>query len=151
MDVLQREVGSPVQKLKLVALKDVLLVKNMEDEYDVIVLGTGLTECVMAGLLSAHGKKVLHLDRNSFYGGESASVNLSNLYNLFYPGQTPPDHLGHNRDWNVDLIPKFTVANGQLVKIILHTGTVANNLVWRSVDGTYVMQTSKGGIFSSAK
>jgi Rab GDP dissociation inhibitor len=123
----------------------------MDEEYDVIVLGTGLTECILAGLLSAHGKKVLHLDRNDFYGGESASVNLTNLYKIFYPGNEPPAYLGHNRDWNIDLIPKFTMAHGKLVKIILHTGTVANNLEWKCVSGTYVMQTSQGGLFSKAK
>lgn len=33
----------------------------MDEEYDVIVLGTGLTECVLSGLLSVEGKKVLHM------------------------------------------------------------------------------------------
>ena len=28
-------------------------------------------------------RKVLHLDRNGFYGGEGASVNLTNLWKLF--------------------------------------------------------------------
>jgi Rab GDP dissociation inhibitor len=120
----------------------------MEDEYDVLVLGTGLTECILAGLLAAHGKKVLHVDRNSFYGGETASVNLTNLFKLFCPGTEPPPHLGANRDWNIDLIPKFTMANGKLVKIILHTQTVANSLDWKCVEGTYVMQVSSGGFFS---
>lgn len=123
----------------------------MDEAYDVIVLGTGLTECIISGLLSAHGRKVLHLDRNNFYGGETASLNLTNLYNMFYPGTEAPSHLGANRDWNVDLIPKFTMANGKLVKLILHTETVANNLEWKCVDGSYVMQMSSGGIFSKAR
>lgn len=37
---------------------------QMDDTYDVIVLGTGLTECILSGLLSVDGKKVLHMDRN---------------------------------------------------------------------------------------
>jgi Rab GDP dissociation inhibitor len=123
----------------------------MDESYDVIVLGTGLTECIISGLLSAHGRKVLHLDRNNFYGGETASLNLTNLYNMFYPGTEPPAHLGANRDWNVDLIPKFTMANGKLVKLILHTETVANNLEWKCVDGSFVMQMSSGGLFSKAR
>lgn len=40
----------------------------MDEEFDVVVLGTGLTECVVSGLLSISGKKVLHLDRNDYYG-----------------------------------------------------------------------------------
>ena len=34
-----------------------------DGEYDAIILGTGLKECVMSGLLSVMGMKVLHLDR----------------------------------------------------------------------------------------
>ena len=35
----------------------------MDEEYDCIVLGTGLTECILSGMLSVSGKKVLHMDR----------------------------------------------------------------------------------------
>jgi Rab GDP dissociation inhibitor len=51
----------------------------MDEEYDVIVLGTGFIECVLSGLLSVDGKKVLHLDRNDYYGGASASLNLKQV------------------------------------------------------------------------
>jgi Rab GDP dissociation inhibitor len=30
--------------------------------------------------------KVLHIDRNGFYGGEGASVNLTNLWKIFRAG-----------------------------------------------------------------
>lgn len=46
----------------------------MDEEYDVIVLGTGLTECILSGIMSVNGKKVLHMDRNPYYGGESSSI-----------------------------------------------------------------------------
>ena len=42
-------------------------------------MGTGLTECILSGLLSIEGKKVLHMDRNDYYGGESASLNLTQV------------------------------------------------------------------------
>jgi RAB protein geranylgeranyltransferase component A len=45
----------------------------------VIVLGTGLAECILSGLLSVEGKKVLHMDRNDYYGGDSASLNLTQV------------------------------------------------------------------------
>lgn len=44
-----------------------------------IVLGTGLTECIISGLLSMEGKKVLHIDRNSYYGGECTSLTISKV------------------------------------------------------------------------
>lgn len=39
----------------------------------------------------------------------------------FRDGSDPPANLGSNRDYNVDLIPKFIMACGDLVKILLHT------------------------------
>ena len=57
-----------------------------------IVCGTGLKECILSGLMSQQGKKVLHVDRNSYYGGESASLNLEQLYEKFKPGQTVNQH-----------------------------------------------------------
>lgn len=44
--------------------------------------GTGLTECILSGLLSVDGQKVLHMDRNDYYGGESASLNLTQVRGL---------------------------------------------------------------------
>lgn len=51
----------------------------MDEEYDAIVLGTGLKECIISGLLSVDGYKVLHMDRNNYYGGQSASLNLNQV------------------------------------------------------------------------
>ena len=31
-------------------------------------------DCILSGMLSVDGKKVLHMDRNKYYGGESASI-----------------------------------------------------------------------------
>mmetsp|Transcript_96335 Transcript_96335/g.241528 ORF Transcript_96335/g.241528 Transcript_96335/m.241528 type:complete len:461 (-) Transcript_96335:95-1477(-) len=122
----------------------------MDEEYDVCVCGTGLKECILSGLLSVHGKKVLHLDRNNYYGGACASLNITNLWEKFRPGTQPPKELGANRDWNVDLIPKFIMASGDLVKILLKT-KVSRYLEWKSCDGSYVYQFQEAGFFSSAK
>lgn len=122
----------------------------MNETYDVIVCGTGLKECILSGLLSVKGKKVLHLDRNSYYGADTASLNLTNLWAMFRPGTEPPKEYGHNRDWNVDLIPKFIMADGKLVKMLLHT-KVTRYLEWKCVDAAYVMQYQKGGMFAKEK
>ena len=119
----------------------------MNEEYDVIVLGTGLKECILSGLLSVKGKKVLHLDRNGYYGGDCASLNITNLWQKFQPGVEPPKNFGHNRDWNVDLVPKFIMANGVLVKMLLHT-KVTRYLEWKCVDGSYVYQMQTSGMFT---
>jgi Rab GDP dissociation inhibitor len=46
----------------------------MNEECDVIVLGTCLTGCILSGLMSGNGNKVLYLDQNPYDGGESASI-----------------------------------------------------------------------------
>ena len=84
-------------------------------------MGTGLTECMISGLLAVNGKRVLHVDRNNYYGSDTASLSLTNLFTKFRgEGATPPEGIGHSRDWNVDLVPKFIMACGDLVKILLH-------------------------------
>ncbi|KAL6739027.1 hypothetical protein Aduo_012520 [Ancylostoma duodenale] len=116
----------------------------MDEEYDAIVLGTGLKECIISGMLSVSGKKVLHIDRNNYYGGESASLTpLEQLYEKFMgPNAKPPPEMGRGRDWNVDLIPKFLMANGSLVKLLIHTG-VTRYLEFKSVEGSYVYKGGK--------
>ena len=122
----------------------------MNETYDAIVLGTGLKECIIAGLLAKmEGKKILQIDRNSYYGAESASLNLTNLWKNFRD-TTPDKKYGENRDWNVDLIPKFVMAGGDLLRLLFKTGVI-HYLEWKIIDGTYVYQWDKGGIFSSAK
>ncbi|XP_039245305.1 rab GDP dissociation inhibitor beta [Pipra filicauda] len=115
----------------------------MNEEYDVIVLGTGLTECILSGIMSVNGKKVLHMDRNSYYGGESASITpLEDLYKRFNLPGTPPESMGRGRDWNVDLIPKFLMANGQLVKMLLYT-EVTRYLDFKVIEGSFVYKGGK--------
>uniref|UniRef100_A0AAQ4QAT9 Rab GDP dissociation inhibitor n=1 Tax=Gasterosteus aculeatus aculeatus TaxID=481459 RepID=A0AAQ4QAT9_GASAC len=115
----------------------------MNEEYDVIVLGTGLTECILSGIMSVKGKKVLHMDRNSYYGGESASITpLEDLYKRFELPGKPSDSMGKGRDWNVDLIPKFLMANGQLVRMLLIT-KVTQYLDFKVIEGSFVYKGGK--------
>lgn len=118
----------------------------MDGSYDVIVLGTGFKECLLGGLLSTDKKKVLHLDRNAFYGGEGASLNLSQLFQKFRPSsdgtetKIPPE-LGLSQKYAVDLCPKFVMASGSLIKILLHTGA-RQLLEFRSIQSCYVLKDS---------
>jgi Rab GDP dissociation inhibitor len=114
----------------------------MDEEYDVIVLGTGLTECILSGLLSVEGKKVLHMDRNDYYGGDSASLNLTQLYRKFRPDQAAPTELGRDRDYAVDLVPKFIIASGELTKILVHTD-VTRYLEFKQIAGSFVYRDGK--------
>lgn len=114
----------------------------MDEEYDVIVLGTGLKECILSGLLSVDGLKVLHMDRNDYYGGESTSLNLNQLWKRFRSSDTPPESLGPSKEYNVDMIPKFMMANGALVRVLIRTN-VTKYLNFKAVDGSFVYNKSK--------
>ena len=106
-------------------------------------------ECILSGIMSVKGKKVLHMDRNPYYGAESASITpledvrikhhlrlrsnylvkentftvfkmynhtlplLLKFYKRFSLPGSPPESMGRGRDWSVDLIPKFLMANGK--------------------------------------
>jgi len=113
------------------------------EEWDAVVLGTGMKECLLSGLLSVAGKKVLHLDRNDYYGGASASLDINQLFEKFQAGAPPSEaELGKLRDWAVDMVPKFIMAGGQLVKVLIHTKT-ANYMEFKAVDGSYCYRAPK--------
>ncbi|ORX58968.1 rab protein geranylgeranyltransferase component A [Hesseltinella vesiculosa] len=76
---------------------------QLEDtHFDVIVLGTGLTESIVAGALSRAGKKVLHLDSNMQYGSSWSVYALKPL--LDWKEKVT------NTDNVKDTVPAFTIA-----------------------------------------
>lgn len=115
---------------------------DIAKEYDVIVLGTGLTECILSGVLSVKGKKVLHIDRNDHYGGEAASLNIEALfkkYGNYKEGEEPWKKYGRANDWNIDLVPKFLMSSGELTNILVSTD-VTRYLEFKQVAGSFVQQ-----------
>jgi len=151
----------------------------MDGDYEIILLGTGLTECVLSGLASkrierldnealekvkaeaaAGGEeavkaaveqhkagpeslKVLHMDKNDYYGAESASLTpLSAVFKHFdKSGEFNEEQWGRDRDWNVDLVPKFLMARGDLVKLLIYT-KVSNYLEFKTLEGSFVFKKS---------
>jgi Rab GDP dissociation inhibitor len=102
-----------------------------------------ITGAILVCPIRFPGLRVLHVDRNNYYGADTASLSLANLYTKFRDASaTPPASLGHSRDWNVDLVPKFLMACGNLVKILLHS-KVTRYLEFKSVDGSYVFKDGK--------
>ncbi len=126
--------------------------------YRSLFSGTGLTECILSGLLSVEGKKVLHMDRNDYYGAGSASLNLTQvigcwyciqstdtgvqLYKQFRNGAAPPAELGRDRDFNIDLIPKFIISSGELTKMLVHT-EVTRYLEFKQIAGSFVYRDGR--------
>ncbi|BBH09215.1 GDP dissociation inhibitor family protein / Rab GTPase activator family protein [Prunus dulcis] len=106
----------------------------MDEEYDVIVLGTGLKECILSGLLSVDGLKVLHMDRNDYYGGASTSLNLTQLWKRL--GEMTSLRKVWAQAESTILLPSFpfplTVhdGNGGLVRVLIHTDAVDGSFVY---------------------
>ncbi|RUO95848.1 GDP dissociation inhibitor, partial [Jimgerdemannia flammicorona] len=82
------------------------------------------------------------MDRNDYYGGESASLNLTQLHRKFRNGTEPPAELGRDRDYNIDLIPKFMMANGEIVRFLTHTD-VTRYLEFKQISGSFVYRDGK--------
>ena len=136
-------------------------------EYDVLICGTGLTECVLAGLLATRGTRlgdagdgndggpsralrVLMMDRNRFYGGASASLDLRALFDRFEGaargGPTPAEVAGFTKGagdinaFRCDLTPKFIMAGGTLARILQRTGAT-RYLDLYQVDGSFAAKS----------
>lgn len=130
----------------------------MDEEYDCIVLGTGLKECIISGVLAVEGKKVLVIDKNPFYGGACASLNVMQLRQQFsspdagledtiakFGAPAMKDTIDMKRwlnQWQVDLIPKFIMYSGELVKILVKAG-VDRYLEFQRVAESYVYKDGK--------
>ncbi|KAM3582668.1 Rab GDP dissociation inhibitor alpha [Umbelopsis sp. WA50703] len=81
------------------------------------------------------------MDRNDYYGGESASLNLTQMNKKFGPdAKALESH--RDRDFNVDLVPKFMMANGEIVRFLTHTG-VTRYLEFKQISGSFVYKDGK--------
>ncbi|KAL9267755.1 Rab escort protein 1-like protein [Drosera capensis] len=59
--------------------------------FDVIVVGSGLPESIIAAAASATGKSVLHIDPNPFYGSHFSSISLPELLSFLRSHSVPAD------------------------------------------------------------
>ena len=71
---------------------------------------------------------------------EAASLNIEALFKKY--GQTagePWKKYGRVNDWNIDLVPKLLMANGELTNILVSTD-VTKYLEFKQIAGSYVQQ-----------
>jgi len=69
-------------------------------------------------------------------------LNLTQLYKHFRNGAAPPSDLGRDRDYAVDLIPKFIIASGELTNMLVHT-EVTRYLEFKQIAGSFVYRDGK--------
>jgi len=50
-----------------------------DNKYDLLIEGTGLTQSILAAAVSRLGKKVIHIDKNTFYGSYWSALSIDQL------------------------------------------------------------------------
>ncbi|CAH0515773.1 unnamed protein product [Peronospora belbahrii] len=122
-----------------------------ETEYDIVLIGTGIVESILAGALARIGKKVLHLDQNDYYGSNYASFTLRKhrillmkssftchlLDERFANETTKEELLRQSSCFNIDVNPRLMLSSEQLVETLIASG-VGRYLEFAAIERTYV-------------
>ncbi|XP_008517790.1 rab proteins geranylgeranyltransferase component A 1 [Equus przewalskii] len=77
---------------------------NLPSEFDVIVIGTGLPESIIAAACSRSGQRVLHVDSRSYYGGNWASFSFSGLLSWLKEYQENSDIVNESPAWQEQIL-----------------------------------------------
>ncbi|XP_006871371.1 PREDICTED: rab proteins geranylgeranyltransferase component A 1-like [Chrysochloris asiatica] len=75
------------------------MANDLPSEFDVIVIGTGLPESIIAAACSRSGQRVLHVDSRSYYGGNWASFSFSGLLSWIKEYEESTDTLNESPAW----------------------------------------------------
>uniref|UniRef100_A0A3Q2NTG6 Rab proteins geranylgeranyltransferase component A 1 n=1 Tax=Fundulus heteroclitus TaxID=8078 RepID=A0A3Q2NTG6_FUNHE len=73
--------------------------EDLPSDFDIVILGTGLAESVVAAACSRVGQRVLHLDRRSYYAANWASFTFNGLLTWIQEQneETKPEEV---KDWS---------------------------------------------------
>ncbi|KAI5119632.1 hypothetical protein M0805_007895 [Coniferiporia weirii] len=105
----------------------------MDSHFQVLVLGTGITESIAAAALSKAGLKVLHVDTNDYYGSDEASLTIKELQKWVGATRKGPNTgtssaslygelLQHSRAYSLSLSPSVIVSTGPLISSLIGSG-----------------------------
>src|ERR1700685_706232 len=64
------------------------------------------------------------------------------MWAKYREGQSPPSSLGRDRDWSIDISPKFLMAKGECPKMLVHTD-VTRYLEFKQIAGSFVYRDGK--------
>ncbi|KAB1206669.1 hypothetical protein CJ030_MR7G013584 [Morella rubra] len=68
---------------------------------------------------------------------------LRKLWMRFKGNDLPPEKLGSSKEYNADMIPKFMMANGKLVHVLIHIDVTKYLLYFKAVDSSFVYNKVK--------
>ncbi|TFK64701.1 FAD/NAD(P)-binding domain-containing protein [Pluteus cervinus] len=104
-----------------------------ENHFDIVLLGTGITESIVAASLAKAGFRIVHCDPNPYYGGDEASLSLDELVewadrqiskpNSQYRSVVRSDQsLSQSRQYSVCLCPSVTASSGPVISSLVASG-----------------------------
>lgn len=125
------------------------------DQCDVVILGTGLVESILAAALSWQGVQVLHLDNKTYYGDSTSTLTIEQLKKwcmevnhgkiqhfqhaqIYIPGGKISNNF-HSRDYGIDLSPKIMFAQSDLLSLLIKS-RVYKYLEFQSISNFHVFE-----------
>lgn len=120
----------------------------MDTHFDVLILGTGLTQSITAAALSKTGLKVVHIDSESYYGGDQASLTQEELINWHKKKASSngflssTDPLPFSRSYSISLAPSLIPSVGPLIDSVIRSG-VARYGRFKLLDSAFIYNASR--------
>lgn len=102
------------------------------DHVDIVILGTGLVESIVAAALSWQGVEVLHIDNKNYYGDSTSTLTIDQLKKwcvevnqgrlkhfsdaqIYIPNNTS----FKSKDYGIDLCPKIMFTKSDLLALLI--------------------------------
>ena len=125
------------------------------DQCDILILGTGLVESILAAALAWQGVNVLHIDRNSHYGDTCSTLTIDQLKKwcmevnadrvahfsdaqIYIPGGKR-NNTFTSRDYGVDLSPRIMFAQLDFLALLVKS-RVYKYLEFQSLSSFHVFE-----------
>lgn len=125
------------------------------DHCDVLIMGTGLVESILAAALSWQGVEILHIDNKQYYGDLTSTLTIDQLKKwcmevnqgkiqhfhdaqFYMPGGKLKDQF-HSKDYGIDLTPKIMFAQSDLLSLLIKS-RVYKYLEFQSLSNFHVFE-----------
>ncbi|KAM9902151.1 hypothetical protein OXX69_008436 [Metschnikowia pulcherrima] len=125
------------------------------DHCDILILGTGLVESILAAALAWQGVEVLHIDKNDYYGDTSSTLTVDQWKKwcvevhsgrvahvrdaqIYVPGGKR-DNGFSSKDYGIDVSPKVMFAQSDLLALLVQS-KVYKYLEFQSLSNFHVFE-----------
>ncbi|RLV94968.1 Rab proteins geranylgeranyltransferase component A [Spathaspora sp. JA1] len=125
------------------------------EECDVVIIGTGLSQSILAAALAWSGTSVLHIDNNHYYGDSSSCLTIDQLkkwcvdvnqgkFNhfkdaqIYIPGGKKSNKFT-SRDYGIDLTPNIMFCQSDLLSLLIKS-RVYKYLEFQSLSNFHVFE-----------